>query len=205
MSFTSGYAPLLRVVSIHFFTAILVACGPPPSPSTIPTTIEATDTTLGTGDVFDVRVYGEDALGGTYMVEADGSVHLPFVGSLIVAGLDPGQAADHIAKTWVDGGFLTNPHVSVLVKEYRSKRVSVLGAVSRPGTFPLTAGMTVVQAISLAGGFSAIANRAATVVTRHQQGETVRYRVNADAVSQGREEDPGLRAGDIVYVPERVF
>lgn len=164
------------------------------------------DTRLGEGDSFEVRVYGEADLSGTYQVGQDGEVDFPFVGRVKVATLMPEQIGDELEKRLVEGGFLKTPEVSVLVKEYRSKRVSVLGAVKTPGTFPLSAGMTVVQAISLAGGFTPLASRNDTVVTRRgPTGDPKRIRVAVDEVTAARAEDIELVAGDIVFVPERIF
>ena len=100
---------------------------------------------------------------------------------------------------------LRDPHVSVCVEQYVSKRISVVGAVADPGTFPLEPGMTDVQAISMAGGFTSLADRNGTVVTRRLNGELVRYRVPAAKVSRGQAQDIEVAAGDIIFVPERMF
>jgi polysaccharide export outer membrane protein len=100
---------------------------------------------------------------------------------------------------------LRDPHVSVYVEQYVSKRVSVMGAVANPGTFPLETGMTVVEAISKAGGFSSLADRDGTVVTRRIGDDIVRYRVPVDRVTKGQAQDIEVAAGDIIFVPERLF
>ena len=165
----------------------------------------APDTKLDPGDVFDVRVYGEDELSNTYRVSRDGAIDFPLVGRVAVEGLEPSEVASRLAKQLRDDQFLVNPQVSVFVKEYNSKRVSVVGAVAKPGTFPLTTGMTVVQAITLAGGFSNLADRNGTVLTRKTDDGTVRYRIRVDKVTSGQSPDFPLAAGDIIYVPERLF
>ena len=163
------------------------------------------DTTLGPGDVFTVRVYGEESLSASHKVGPDGNINFPLLGSIKVNGLEPPQVATLIQTELRDRDFLKNPHVSVYVDEYSSKRISVAGAVSNPGTFALQPGMTVVQAISMAGGFSALADRNATVVTRRVGNETVRYRVPGELVQKGQAEDVEVAAGDIIFVPERLF
>ncbi len=170
-----------------------------------PPASDSDDTTLGDGDVFDVRVFGEEELSQSYRVARDGSIDMPLVGRLQVAGLEPYEVADLVATSLRDGGFLVTPQVSVFVQEYNSKRISVLGAVREPGSFPMRSGLTAVQAISLAGGFTALANRDGTTVTRRVGDELRRFRVHVDAVTAGTEEDFVLRAQDIVYVPERIF
>ncbi|NOQ83578.1 MAG: polysaccharide export protein [Myxococcales bacterium] len=163
------------------------------------------DTTLGPGDVFSVRVYGEDAMTGSHQVAPDGTINFPLLGAIEVSGLEPTEVAERIQTELRDRDLLRNPHVSVYVEAYSSKRVSVVGAVANPGTFPLEPGMTVVQAISMAGGFSSLANRDGTVLTRHVADEIIRYRVPVARVTKGQAEDIEVAAGDIIFVPERLF
>jgi polysaccharide export outer membrane protein len=163
------------------------------------------DTTLGPGDVFSVRVYGEDAISGSHQVAPDGTINFPLLGAVQVSGLEPTEVAEKIQTSLRERDLLRNPHVSVYVEEYASKRVSVMGAVANPGTFPLEPGMTVVQAISMAGGFSSLADRDGTVVTRRIEGEIVRYRVPVARVTKGQAKDIAVAAGDIIFVPERLF
>jgi len=179
------------------------ACGASAPPAPVPPPQD--DTTLGPSDVFDVRVYGEEELSGTYRVADDGTIDYPFVGRIEVAGQEPTAVADMITARLRDGQYLVNPQVSIFVSEYNSKRVSVMGAVRRPGTFPVTTGMTAVQAISLAGGLTPLASADNTVVARREGQQIRRLRVPVDEISEGHAEDFPLRPGDIVYVPERVF
>ena len=109
------------------------------------------DTTLGPADVFSVRVYGEEAMSGSHQVAPDGTINFPLLGAVQVSGLEPTEVADKIQTELRERDLMRNPHVSVYVEAYASKRVSVVGAVANPGAFPLEPGMTVVQAISMAG------------------------------------------------------
>lgn len=170
-----------------------------------PSVALADDSTLGPGDVFEVRVFGEKDLTGKYKVGPDGSIRFPFLGVLLVNGKDVDQVAREIADKLQLGGFLADPHVSVFVEESNSKRISVLGAVAKPGTFPLVPGTTVVQAVSSAGGFTPLASKDDTVVTRRISGRLEKYRVQVSEVTRGNADDFLLRSGDIVFVPERVF
>ncbi len=183
---------------------VLAACGGTARRSDA-AALQGDDTTLGPGDTFDVRVYGEAELTGTYRVAQDGSIDFPLIGRVRVMGLEPTEIADALSTRLRDGRMLVQPQISVLVKEYASKRISVVGAVTRPGTFPMSSGLTVVQAISLAGGFTALASRNGTVVTRRINGQLRRYRVPVADVTEGEADDVALGAGDIIYVPERVF
>lgn len=163
------------------------------------------DTTLGPGDVFTVRVYGEDEMSGSHQVAPDGTINFPLLGAVEVSGMEPPDVAEKIQSLLRERDLLRDPHVSVYVEQYVSKRVSVMGAVANPGTFPLETGMTVVEAISMAGGFSSLADRDGTVVTRKIGDETVRYRVPVARVAKGQAQDIEVAAGDIIFVPERMF
>ena len=163
------------------------------------------DTTLGPGDVFSVRVYGEDPMTGSHQVAPNGTINFPLLGAVQVSGLEPTEVAQKLQDELRDRDLLRDPHVSVYVEAYSSKRVSVVGAVANPGTFALEPGMTVVQAISMAGGFSSLAERDGTVVTRRVDEELVRYRVPVARVTKGQAQDIEVAAGDIIFVPERMF
>ena len=182
---------------------VLSACARGGGSSTLPPPVD--DATLGPGDVFDVRVYGEEELSSTYRVDSDGTIDFPLIDTIKVAGLGPPEVTALLEKELKARKLLVDPQVSILVKEYNSKRISVIGAVDRPGTFPLTEGLTVVQAITLAGGFTNLANRNATVLTRRHGEETKKYRIAVDDVTRRGAKDPRVGPGDIIYVPERAF
>lgn len=180
------------------------ACRQHPA-SPLPTQLPAEDTSLGPGDVFEVRVFGEKDLTGKYQVGPEGSIRFPFLGVVQVQGKEADQVAREITVGLKQGKYLLDPHVSVFVEQTNSKRISVIGAVAKPGTFPMIPGMTVVQAVSNAGGFTPLASKDETVVTRRVNGKLERYRILVSDVTRGNADDFPLRAGDIVFVPERVF
>src|SRR5262249_9577732 len=126
-------------------------CGPPPRPIELPPPVEVT--TLGVGDVFEMHIVGEDKLPSSFTVAPDGSVDLPYIKRVQVAGLEPQEVSALIRKRLIEGAVLVDPSVSVSMKEYNSKRVEVIGEVSKPGSIPLAPGMTLLRAISIAGGF----------------------------------------------------
>ena len=163
------------------------------------------DTTLGPGDVFDVRVFGEEALSGEYRIAQDGSIDFPLVGRVEVGGLEPTQVAETISTELRERDLLLDPQVSIFVREYVSKRISVVGAVENPGAFPLTPGLTVVQVISLAGGFAVNADRNSTTLSRSVDGERRRFRIRVDEITRGRQTDIPVGAGDIIHVPRGIF
>jgi protein involved in polysaccharide export with SLBB domain len=165
----------------------------------------AADTSLGSGDTFEVRVFGEKDMSGEYRVARDGTIDFPLLGTVQVAGKESSAVAQEIAERLRDGGYLQNPHVTVNVQEATSKRISVLGAVAKPGTLPLVPGMTIVQAVSQAGGFTPLASKDDTVVTRRVNDKLQRYRISMTKITRGDEDDVAVNPGDIIFVPERVF
>jgi len=166
--------------------------------------VDFNDTNLGPGDVFDVRVYDEPQLTGTYRVAANGSISFPLIGEVKVAGQGPPEVGKLLQAKLAEG-HLRNPQVSIFVKEYNSKKVSVLGQVTHPGTFPYTESMTLIQAVTLAGGPTPIAAKDDTIITRADAQRTQRINVHFEAISEGHERDLCLRPGDVVFVPERLF
>jgi protein involved in polysaccharide export with SLBB domain len=160
---------------------------------------------LARATFFDVRVFNEETLSATYRVAQDGTIDFPLVGQLSVAGLEPAAVARLIENELRARELLRDPQVSVFVQEYASKRVSVVGEVGEPGTFPVTSGLTLVQVITLAGGFGGMADRNGTTLSRRVDGELQRFRVPVDEITSGRRSDVPVGAGDIINVPRRVF
>jgi protein involved in polysaccharide export with SLBB domain len=155
--------------------------------------------------VFEVKVYGEEELSGKYRIAEDGTINFPLVGPVAVGGKAQTAIAIAIQDALREKKILRNPNVSIFVAEYASRRVTVLGAVSKPGSVALKAGMTVVQAISEAGGFTPLASPNQTLVTRRVDGKLIRVTVAVEKVTEGRAEDIAIRSGDTIYVPERIF
>jgi polysaccharide export outer membrane protein len=192
----------------HRITLLLVflaGCGPAvTSVVEQPVPVPAADTTLGIGDTFDVRVFGEPDLSGTYRVSAEGTINFPLAGEIKVDGLDPLHAARRIAERLSDG-ILRNPQVSVLVKELTSKKIYVIGQVARPGTIVYSPSMNVVEAITLSGGFTTVAAKNDTTITRFEDGRKTIVRVPVADIGEGKAKNVYLRPGDMISVPERIF
>jgi protein involved in polysaccharide export with SLBB domain len=163
---------------------------------------QAQDAAFGPGDLFDVRVFHEPDLTGTYQVGNDGSIAFPLIGRVVVANKLPSEVEAEIQSRLADG-FLRAPQVSVLPKEYRSKKISVVGQVKQPGTFPYSEGMTVVEAVSKAGGFMPLARKNAVRITRKSNGKN--FTVAVEDISNGKAPNFTLRPGDVIYVPERII
>jgi protein involved in polysaccharide export with SLBB domain len=194
------WGPVMGVAVLLVFS-----CGSEKPAVRQPEVNAAPDTTLGPNDLFDVRVYGEKDLSDTFRVASDGTIDYPLLGTVQVDGLTPSQVVKVIETGLREGEFLKTPHVSILVKEYQSKKISVFGQVKKPGTFPYQDGMSVVEAISLAGGFTSMARKNNTTVIRTINGEKKRFKVPVQEIGQGETANFTLRTGDIIFVPERIF
>jgi polysaccharide export outer membrane protein len=159
---------------------------------------------LGAGDVFEVRVYGEPELSGVYRVGPQNDIVFPLCRRVEVGGLSANAAAEKL-RTCLADGFIRNPQVSVIVKEYNSKKIFVFGEVQKPGTFVFEDGMTVVQAVTLAGGFTKSASQNNTSVTRLVDGQELKLKVAVQDIALGKMPNVVLKPGDIVFVPESMF
>jgi protein involved in polysaccharide export with SLBB domain len=163
------------------------------------------DAAVGPGDLFDVRVFGEPGLSSNYEVADDGTINFPLIGVVEVAGKVPTEIEKEIQGRLADG-YIKHPSVSVRVNEYRSKKVSVFGQVRSPGTFAFTDNMSVVEAISRAGGFTAMAKKNEVRITRGSKGkDTTSIIVAVDDIGRGKAPNFLLRPGDVIFVPERLF
>jgi polysaccharide export outer membrane protein len=111
------------------------------------------DYKIGGYDILSITVYGEQDLSTeSIRVSADGFISFPLIGQIRVADLTPSEIEKLIAQKLAEGQFVLNAHVSVMVTKYESRKVSVLGAVKNPGSYPIQARERVLDAISMAGG-----------------------------------------------------
>lgn len=179
------------------------ACAPPPKPLDLPPPIEVTS--LGVGDVFEIRVVGEDKLPVSYTVAPDGTIDYPYIKRIKVAGLEPQEVQELVRSKLVERQILNDPNVTVNIKEYNSKRIEVIGEVQHPGSFPMASGMTLLRAISVAGGFNALAKRSQVTIRRRAKDGTRAATVSVEDIIENRIPDPLLQAGDSVNVPQKVF
>src|SRR5512135_451168 len=147
-----------RFVVLLVLAVVLAACGrnyPPVAklPDPVPSA------SVGPGDLIEVVVLGEEKLPKEYEIQPDGTLDFPYADQpMKVTGMEPRQIADTIRDKLIEAKFLVKPQVQVKVKQFNSKKVYVLGAVTKPGPLSFTDGMTLVQAISAAGWFTPIAD-----------------------------------------------
>lgn len=161
---------------------------------------------LGPEDVIEITVWRNQDLSRIAIVRPDGMVSLPLIGDVLASGLTAAQVADKVAKRLVE--FKENPTVSVSIKEVNSYIIYVIGEVTKPGKYPLKSYATVLQGISIAGGFTPYASRDATsVIRRVRDGSTgereVRIPVPYRNIVAGKGEVGNftLMSGDTIVVP----
>jgi protein involved in polysaccharide export with SLBB domain len=169
-----------------------------------PAAAATSTTTLGPGDLIDVRVFEEADLSGPYRVATGGTIDFPLCGKIRVQGLNTSTTSDLLTKC-LGEKYLKHPQVSVLLREYNSKKIFVFGEVQKPGTFPYEEDMSIIQAITMAGGFTKVASKNDIGVTRQVDGKETKIRVPVADIGSGREKNFKLQPGDIVYVPESMF
>lgn len=159
-----------------------------------PVPVAADDTyMLGTGDKLRIIVFGETDLGGEYVVDGTGYVQMPLIGEVEARGLSVRQFEKAVSAKLADG-YLKDPRVSIEVVNYRP--FSILGEVKNPGNYPYVNGMTVLNAVALAGGFTDRANES-EVYIRHA-GSAKEAEVPVDGTTK-------INPGDIIRVKERFF
>jgi polysaccharide biosynthesis/export protein VpsN len=194
---------LLLGVLLPFLPALGCRGARPGPPTNLPAA--TANTTLGPGDVFEVFVLGEANLPKEFRVQPDGSIDFPYVERLQVSGLEPHDVVHVLKAKLVEKKILSSPQVSLVVKQYNSKKVSVIGQVAKPGSVPWTEGMRLVDALGQSGWFTNIADSNHVVLTRRNGESSVTAQVSVDAITDGAQGDIPLQAGDTIKVESRVF
>jgi len=156
---------------------------------------------IGAQDVLDISVWKEPEISKEVPVRPDGKISLPLIRDIQAAGLTPMQLQRTVAEKLQK--YVTDPQVTVIVKEINSRRVYILGEVTRSGSFSLLPNMTVLQALSGAGGFTAYANVKGIYVSRVEDGKPVKYPFNYKDVISGQAAGQNilLKPGDTIIVP----
>jgi polysaccharide export outer membrane protein len=161
---------------------------------------------LGPEDVLEVTVWRNQDLSRTVVVRPDGKISLPLIGDVQASGLNSSQVAAKIAARLTE--FKENPNVSVSLKEVNSYFIFVLGEVLKPGKYPLKSYATVLQGVSMAGGFTQFASKNKMQVIRtytNDDGKENQTRIpvpyNEMVSGKGKIENFILKSGDTIVVP----
>jgi polysaccharide export outer membrane protein len=156
---------------------------------------------IGEEDVLNISVWKEPEITRTVPVRPDGKISLPLINDVQAAGLTPMKLAAEIAEKLRK--FIPDVEVTVIVTQINSRRYYILGEVGRPGAFTLLPNMTVLQALSSAGGFSQFADTKNIYVLRSENGKQVKLPFNYRDVVKGQrvEQNIVLKPGDTIVVP----
>ncbi|MFZ5453723.1 MAG: polysaccharide biosynthesis/export family protein [Thermodesulfobacteriota bacterium] len=176
------------------------------------------DYVLGPEDMVEIKVWDHDDLTRTQRVGLEGKISFPFVGDIKAQGLTVLQLQKELEHR-LGQGYIIDPHVSVTVTEYKSKKFFVVGKVQKPGTYPLTKNIKVVEAISLAGGLAQASGKSASggtaIIVRARPGEKpdqprlpdqakpqerITILLNAAMAGDPRN-NVEIKNGDTIYVP----
>jgi len=164
---------------------------------------------LSPNDLLHMQVFLEPDLEKEIRVEADGYVMLPLIGKIDVGGLTVIQAQEWI-QTLYNADYLVDPQVSLLIIEFRQRRVQVMGQVNRPGPVEIPIGeeITLTEAIAAAGGFNLRAKKTEVQITRKgadgRTSDVLNYNVK-DILENRKVKDPVLREGDTIFIRESVI
>lgn len=149
--------------------------------------------TLGNGDQLRITVFGQPDLSGQFEVDGTGAISMPLIGQVQALGLTTPELEDHIVSV-LEGDYVLNPRVSAEVINYRP--YYILGEVNRPGEYPFTSGLTVMNAVAAAGGWTYRANKKVVYIKSVDSNEEQALELNTSTV---------VRPGDTLRIGERIF
>jgi polysaccharide biosynthesis/export protein len=158
---------------------------------------------IGPDDVLKIEVYREEELNRKVRISSDGYISLPLIGKVKAVGRSVTGLQYLLEQKY--SKYLKRPHVTIFIEEYST--ITISGQVNKPGSYPVTRNLTVLEAISLAGGFTDIASRNNVRVLRNENGKENIIKIRVADISKGDEDGNNiqLRPGDIIIVPESFF
>jgi polysaccharide biosynthesis/export protein len=206
MTWISKTAMLFLVPLLGIAAAAQTGSAGQGSPSKQSTQASAPATTdpnyvIGASDDLNIDVWKQPDLSRTVPVRPDGKISLPLLNDIQAVGLTPTQLAAQITEKL--SKLVNNPEVTVIVTAINSQRIYVLGEVARAGAYPMLPNMTVLQAISSAGGLGQFANQKNIYILRTESGKQLRLPFNYKEVLRGQKTEQNilLKPGDTIVVP----
>lgn len=164
------------------------------------------DYVLVVGDVVELNVFREPDLTTQATIARDGTVQLPLIREVTLAGLTIRDARE-LLRTIYDKQFLVDPQVFLNVVRYAERKFTIMGQVARPGSYELQGGerIDLLEAIGLAGGFTRIADRGRVIIQRKEGGEVKAIKANAKRMADGKADALEVQPGDVITVKESWF
>lgn len=190
-------------------TPTVAAGSPTPSPAAAPGSMPGAlasgpvaapnDYRIGPQDLLKVEVFGVPDLNRSVRVNASGQISLPLVGLVQAAGLTGEQLAATIAAA-LSKDYLQNPQVTIFIEEFTSQQVTVVGAVGRPGVYPLKGRTTLLQVVATAGDPNTVAKGVVKILRSEPDGVPRMLEYDLDAIREGSIPDPEVLGRDVVQV-----
>jgi polysaccharide export outer membrane protein len=158
------------------------------------------DYVIGIEDVIAINVWHEAEMSRSMAVRPDGKISMPLIGEVIADGKTPAQLQAELTTKLQS--LIKNPDVTVIVQDIKSQKFNVLGEVQKPGMFPLSKPMTILDGIALAGGFKDFAKpKKMYILRKGKDGATSRIPVNYNNVIKGTDKNVELESRDTIIVP----
>ena len=158
------------------------------------------DYRIGPNDLLDIDVYGVPDLKRSVRVNSSGQISLALVGNVAVGGLSAQRAEAFISQKYAEK-YLQDPQVSVFVREFTSQRITIEGAVAKPGIYPITGEVTLLRALALAGGGAAMADLSEIMLFRVEpSGVKTSQKLNLEKIRTGEIADPVILADDVLVI-----
>lgn len=189
---------------VFWAVSACAGCAAPPHQTIAVGELGPPEDRVGSEDTFDVRVYGESELSGTFRVATDGTIDYPLVGRIKVSGLRTGEIQQLLVKEMKDR-ILKDPQVVVTIKDRNSQKIIVFGQVAHPGQVSYYPKMTIVDAIASAGGFTGLAAKNSVNLRREVAGQIEIHVFPVADITEGRSQNVMMLPGDVLVVDERVF
>ena len=207
-----------RLVSVCVLACLLAGCGggagvrdavastavlAPPDTTTASGAYQgASDYRIGAQDLLQISVFGVKELDKDVRVNSNGQISLPLIGGVMAGGKTIPELETELAKKYSEG-FLQKPQVTVFVKEFTSQRITLEGAVNKPGIYPITGRTSLLQAIALAGGVDdKVADLGGIVVMRQVGGKKQAAVFDLRQVRKGVIDDPQMYGDDVIVVEQ---
>ena len=159
------------------------------------------DYVIGADDQLKIVFWREDSLSGEVVVRPDGKISLALLNDVQASGLTPNQLRESLVG--LAAKYVTDPSVTVIVKQINSRKIYITGQVNKPGTYLLNDNMTVLQMLAIAGGLQEWADAGSILIMRTESGQTKSYKFNYKDVSKGKslQQNIPLKPGDTIVVP----